>query len=394
MKKEKTGENRIRRFLGALMGYLMAVTCIVIFALFCSGRVGWFLLLVAVGAPLLSIIWAAISAKYAEISLETDNKLLERGAVGSIRISVKNRFILPIPELWVRVWADPHIDMTDSERVLYTVGYGESSKELKLYAMYAGLADIRVEKTIVRDFFGIVSFKVKRTVAQAGKAGESADSISIGILPENINLEQEDDWLADARRAAFDGEEPEDTISDKSVTFGGFPGYEHREYIPGDPLKRINYKLSARLKKYMVRLDEQQAVAGISLLLGAKLPKDVPGEARSIVRATAACLEELIGLASHLFMLDYAVSVYLPGKEPFDLREGRDIEALRDKLAMERFYVGDAPGADMVLPEGGTLIACVAYNEDSTIEELKKYSYKEGNNVSVYVSSIEKGRRL
>ena len=34
------------------------------------------------------------------------------------------------------------------------------------------------------------------------------------------------------------------------------PGFEHRAYVPGDPLKRVNWKLSARLDKLMVRENE------------------------------------------------------------------------------------------------------------------------------------------
>ena len=47
------------------------------------------------------------------------------------------------------------------------------------------------------------------------------------------------------------------------------PGYEHREYIQGDPIKRINWKLSSKRDEYMVRLDERIAGAGQLFFLDA-----------------------------------------------------------------------------------------------------------------------------
>ena len=45
------------------------------------------------------------------------------------------------------------------------------------------------------------------------------------------------------------------------------PGYEHRDYIPGDSLKRINWKLSSKRRHLMVRQDEPIALARLSVVL-------------------------------------------------------------------------------------------------------------------------------
>ena len=55
--------------------------------------------------------------------------------------------------------------------------------------------------------------------------------------------------------------------------FGGFPGYDNREYVPGDPLKRINWKQSAKRNKLLVRLDDEMAARAIHVVLDSVFEK-------------------------------------------------------------------------------------------------------------------------
>lgn len=416
--KNKTGENIIDKFLGVLLSYPLAIACILVFALFCSGRVGWFLLLAAIGAPLISLVWTLIARRFVSVKIVSGSRLLEKGQVGSFDIVIENRCLLAVPEITVQIGTDEHINIKQKNFTVYSRGIGETVLSAEIFSVFAGPADIKIEKAVVRDFFGLFRFnlaaadskKISKTDSKTDSKSDSKENskinskinsynsdsvITIGILPENKTLLQEDDWLASARSAAFDGEEPENSTDDASVTFSGFPGYEHREYVPGDPIKRINYKLSARMGRLQVRLDEQQAVAGISLMLAPRLPDDL-GEQRggALVRASSMCLDEMMGVAAHLYMLDFAVTVYLPNHEGFELKEGRDIEVLREMLAIVRFSSDAADCTPGIREASGTIIAFMPYQEDKTIEELKKYTGVEGNNVTVYISSIEKGRRL
>ena len=385
MKKHKKKENKIFKFMGAFAGYLLAMFCVVIFALFCSARVGWFLLLVLVGAPIVSVIWAFCASFFPEFELFSPTTLVERGKVCRIKARIKNRSILPVPELRFAVKSRGNFSIANEEYVCYTLLGEENETDIETYALFAGAADIWLVSAVVYDFFGLVGFPVRKKTADGHLA-----ELTIGILPENRQLEQEEDWLLSARSAAFDGEEPESTVDERSAMFGGFPGYEHREYAPGDPIKRINYKLSARTGKLQVRLDEQQAVAGIALVLCTRLPGDVDRE--KTVKICSDALEEFAAVATHLYRLDFSVSVFLPGTESFEIKNPEDIENVRNKLAMQRFSGAEA--AKIQLPPSGSLIAIMPYGEESTLAELKEFSGADNNFVTVYFSSIETGQRL
>lgn len=404
-KKRKARRNRIEKILGALFSYLLAIFSTVIFALYCSGRVGWFLLMVVLGAPLLSFVWTFIAYNFVTAGLYTQNRLVEKGKWEEFRLYLRNRGFLPVPEISVYLKNDGRVAIERKIISLSFVMRGEIVEDSKFFTMFAGLSEVEIEKVVVSDFFGVLNLKLKKdvlesiAVAKDATEGFDEDSVSlsrkleIGILPTLKELEHEDEWLLSARSAAFDGEEPEDTINDSSATFGGFPGYDHRDYVPGDPIKRINYKLSARVGRLQVRLDETQAVAGISMYLSDALRTDM-SEGEPYIKNCSQCLDEFIAIARHLYILDFAVTVYLPNDYGFELTNDSSIEELREKLAFQKFEPADFVDESTLKSASGSLIALMPYSVNPVIEMLKKYSYLEGNSVSVYVSSIEKGRRL
>jgi len=405
LKKLKAIFNRIEKILGALLSYLLAIFTTVVFALYCSGRVGWFLLMVVLGAPLLSIVWTLIAYWSVTAGIYTKNRLVEKGKWEEFQVYVYNKGILPVPEISVCLKTDGRVTLENKVISLNTVLRGEVAVDSKLFTGFAGLTELEIDKVIVSDFFGLVKLKIKND--KLNKIRESkplsyeltdenvvlSRKLEIGVLPAIKDMEHEDDWLLSARSAAFDGEEPEDTVNDMSATFGGFPGFEHRDYVPGDPIKRINYKLSARVGKLQVRLDEAQAVAGICMYLSNALRTDM-NEGEPYIKNSSACLEEFLGVARHLYLLDFAVTVFLPGDRGFELTNDSSLEELRDKLAFQKFEPTDSVDESEIKSASGSLIACMTYNVEAVLEMLKKYSYLEGNSVSVYVSSIEKGRRL
>ena len=60
------------------------------------------------------------------------------------------------------------------------------------------------------------------------------------------------------------------------------PGYDHRPYVPGDPIKRINWKLSSKRDIYMIRLDEQ--IRGSGQLFFLDCPPYEPDDLNLTVR--------------------------------------------------------------------------------------------------------------
>ena len=88
------------------------------------------------------------------------------------------------------------------------------------------------------------------------------------------------------------------------MTTNTTPGYVHREYVQGDPLKRINWKLSTKKSKLMVRLDEAAASVQPVLVLDLFRRSGVLPE--NAVRAEEKLICSFFGLLS--LLLDQGIA--------------------------------------------------------------------------------------
>jgi uncharacterized protein (DUF58 family) len=132
---------------------------------------------------------------------------------------------------------------------------GKETTEIKIpyTARHFGLAEVRISKVTIDDFLGIFSFKVP--------IPEERRMIRVSVYPDIPDTGVQIDLLKTASQYSSTDDEEEET-EEIAVGSTGMPGYEHRQYYPGDPIKKINWKLSSKRDIYMVRLDEKVSSAG------------------------------------------------------------------------------------------------------------------------------------
>lgn len=130
----------------------------------------------------------------------------------------------------------------------------EADYPLRLSAQFCGRGQLAAEQIVLSDFFGMFRFRLKTEC-----------STGITILPEIPEMSANSLIF----RTVSDTVNSADEESESSPAFSASaqPGYEHRDYIPGDSLKRINWKLSSKRHHLMVRQDEPVALARLSVVL-------------------------------------------------------------------------------------------------------------------------------
>lgn len=248
-----------------VLHYILAMGCTIVFALYCSGRVGWFLFAMLGIAPFFSVViaWGFSKAMTYRVSLE--KTVYCKKEKGSIVLLFHNRLRFPMAFIHIvlscenGVKFEGALEQCRMEKEV-TVGVSrEESVELFFQTFSAGEASFRAESVEIFDMFHIVSFPLRFE----GKKQE----YSIGILPEIVERTENPLCNQALLLTAADSEPDEDTVEKSTNQFGGFPGFEHRQYLPGDPVKRINWKLSAKKGELFVRLDEQQGGSGVAVIL-------------------------------------------------------------------------------------------------------------------------------
>lgn len=355
--------------IGRIFEYLMAILFVGIFTLYCSGRVGWFLIIVLILAPILSMGYAGISAKYLGVTGDVSGDIFSKGDHLFIRLRIHNRSILPSAFLQIDLIENKHWQ-SEKRRIVTAISpKTEDCVQIKYQAQYAGGSEIGIEKISVCDYFGFLSIPLM----------EKGQPLrwSVGVVPDLEPSVGAEEFLHEALQDVGVGNESEESIEASADTFGGFPGYEYRQYRPGDPIKRINYKLSAKKEELWVRLDEKQAIATVNLMLDPYYTRECY-DAIEIQHV----LEVSLGVIQSLLLREFVVEVWIRSKEIGNLErhvvsEEEHLFLLARELAKYQFKNIRQP---MLLPEavgqGEVVIIYVTPHDDrellTEIEQIKK----------------------
>lgn len=255
---------------GLLFGYIMTVALCVVFALFASSRTGWFLVIAFISAPLISVIICLIFTKMIKIEMSCDASAISKGDSANVNILIQNKFFLPSPFVEIKLNESIRLNSKVDKFEISVMPLQETEITAKVTAAFSGRAKIEIEQVCVRDFLGLFSFKIQNPDFRNL-------NISIGIIPNIGQIGANDDIILQTVQSSQDFEDSEETTEKSSFSFNGVPGYDMREYIPGDPVKKINQKLSAKRGKLYVRLDDSIASGKIIVvLLNSLQPSKLP----------------------------------------------------------------------------------------------------------------------
>jgi hypothetical protein len=122
------------------------------------------------------------------------------------------------------------------------------------------------------------------------------------------------------------------------------PGYTHREYTEGDPVRRINWKLSSKRDTYMVRLDDEIEAMQQVIVLDSLGSGNKADDARAV--------EGVLAIVFAMFRLGFESTVWYNTEEgfvSFEIKESGDIIGLQTSLA--DFAFASAEDASVRIPE-------------------------------------------
>lgn len=155
----------------------------------------------------------------------------------------------------------------------------------QLNSRYAGRVEARIEEFVVYDFFHIFALY-----------GCGKTSASVLVWPAFDEADEEE------VAACVEGFPKEDESRKRGAEYN--PDYEIREYIPGDELKSIHWKLTAKQDRLMVRQRQATGRDRINVLVPLSGDKD----------ENDGLLEALYGLGRLLLHKEYPVQLYWPEK--------------------------------------------------------------------------------
>ncbi|MCM1528529.1 MAG: DUF58 domain-containing protein [Alistipes sp.] len=245
--------------MGSVISALAIAFLLYIFTFFMDGDIGIVLISFMVIAPLVSLAFGLGGRKRAKVSLSCDG-FVKNGSRLKVTVTVEKSGFFPLGMIELHTSATESLSREKDIYRLTVIGRDSRSFTYELEAKIGGNGRIAVTDAYSCGFLGFLKFRL---------AAPLPPEISVGVIPEIPEASSASGLVRAIADSVFTSDEEES--SDTALLFSAAtaPGYEHREYEQGDPIKRINWKLSVKKDKLMVRLDE--AVASVQPIVALDL---------------------------------------------------------------------------------------------------------------------------
>lgn len=283
-----------------MQGIVAATLFAIIFALFINVEMGLILVYAILGMSVVSYVLLRISKNNFTVSVNGLSGVSECGRKVEFEIVLEKKGFCFIPSIELVLG-------TDEPTTLRTSLMFKKTAVLKgiIVPSHSGLYEVSLGEVTAGDMIGNYNFRVNvHKTAQ------------IAVLPRVIP------YRGPVVMPNMLPSEEEESEEGKTVLHGGTPGYEHREYSDGDSLRRVNYKLSAKRGKLMVRMDESSGFASTNLEISDN--------------ALPECCDMAFALAKELVMKGGCVKI-THCKESFSASTPETLDRMREWLAFRKY---------------------------------------------------------
>jgi len=289
--------------------------------LFCALSTGSAVLLMIALLLTLICLTAFVSvftaARTARVTQELSQEKVNRGEDVSLTLTVSHKGLLPIAPITLTL-----CDLLGGEEEPVRLRSASGRKQQLRFpfnARHVGALEVGVTKYKVEDVFGL--FSLTKT--------PQTPCAQLLVLPlpfetEDLKFAPGDEGLESMARATEDISSPADV----------------RAYQPGDPLKKIHWKLSVRKGDLLVRRFEQPTLPDALVLLDCSPPPKLNRpEAQAYLKDTL--VETAASVVGHQLRGDNPVRLPLLGKRPIEFEKSMGLPFLLDELARLDFSQTD-----------------------------------------------------
>lgn len=241
-----------------LLGYIGCICITVMVAYFIDGTAGIILTAALTCAFVISLAVTLVVRRFLKVEISLSRDLLGKGDSFMLNVNISKSIIIPAPVVKIKADSTPHLKFEGESVYSGSVAGKEvTTIPISMKAVHSGAAEVSLTNVRLSDFLGILSFSLPFATANADLL-----NAKVSVYPNIPDTGMQPELLKTVSQFAADDDDEEEESDEIAVGATGVPGYEHRQYYPGDPIKKINWKLSSKRDIYMVRLDEKVSAAG------------------------------------------------------------------------------------------------------------------------------------
>ena len=265
--------------------------------------------------PLMDLLTILLSKNSLEVNILVDNNYIYKNNMVFAKIEFNNKSRIPIARVKYSILLDEKFGILDKDikGEVSIAGSSNTYKELIVKPKHIGVATIIVKDIKIEGIFGlfnkIYNDEIKETVK---------------VLPSVVDVDDVDIIIGE-------GDTGEIEIENDYMRTVGEPGYEYREYIPSDPLNKVNWKLSSKMNNLIIRKNEASARSKKIIIIDSKI-EDIEDKLTVI----DLLLEGAIGICNEIMRLEYDASFVYKRNNIWNekiIEDDNSIEEIRRILA-------------------------------------------------------------
>lgn len=322
----------------SIMAYISCIAFAFAYTYFMDGKNGIIILFVLIVSAIISISLTVIAKNMVEISVKSSAHVINKGEKVVLSAIFKKRGIIPVPFIEVCFFNTQNFSTIPSNPLKYVLSINTKKPviiEQSYIARIWGVAQIGIEEVAVSDYLGLVRFVLYKD------SGTHDFTKVIEICPNIPDVSAVNELVHSICDAVAyeDNEETKENI----ITASSVPGYEHKHYTQGDPIKKINWKLSAKRNELMVRLDEAIINSKQVLILDCcnkQVNLSKPDEELKQLVQDERIIEAVLALLTNLVKQGIESSFYYFTDKvwiKFDISAVNDLSTLQYNLAKYKF---------------------------------------------------------
>ena len=278
-----------------------------ILAIYGGGNIPWMILYMTFGAFLFSFLWCSFSFKQLSGFQKIENKDYYVDDIVMIQSFIDNDTLLPVPHVEVHDTTIGKIsDENDCINVFNLIPTEREIVNSRVVAKYRGIYELGPLEVSISDIFGIFEFNRK-----------IYSNIYFKIYPRIYNIE----------KFNLKSMQSYGTISTKQKAYEDNTSVSDiRKYYPGDSVKRIHWKVSAKMGSFFVKNYEMTGSASVFIFLDFRNDCYKGINSRLIEEAA---VETVSSIVSYFLKNQVSIDMYVNAQRLY-YTKGRDIKEINN----------------------------------------------------------------
>lgn len=241
------------------INYMLLTALVVVGMLFYNHYVFVLFIIGMIVMPIITFIFGYNAKKKMKIYVKCNNPSIGKNILVGVDFVVKNSSLVPVENftLKVNIYNGFYNNNMNYELIIPSVPLGERSVGLMVKNLYCGRMVVEVQNAVMYDLLGLFKYKLTPDVVE-----------EIMVMPyEQTELEN----IPVSTKGNADDEELQQVKGDDVSQIS-----EIRNYIPGDKLQNIHWKLTAKEQELQVKEYSMPYSDEVTLLVETYIDIDSP----------------------------------------------------------------------------------------------------------------------